>query len=205
MFDGATTRSLSVSDDPQRPGGILDITAGSRALDGGPPIDHLTLVFRPFDARFKDSKVAELRDPARFRVRKQRGHIGNVACVVIESEPGRGTLLSYWLDPARDYLPLREHRMEDGEDRERVDFSYRADPTCGWALAGWTHANVGAGGSLWAPRMDTIIEFTVNQPIPASDFQIDPPLNVKVQDRRIYRRAVRQKARDPASDARDAK
>jgi hypothetical protein len=113
--------------------------------------------------------------------------------------------LSYWLDPARDYLPLREHVVDDGQDHKRVDYSYRADPTCGWALAGWTEPIAGAGGSLWAPRTDTIIEFTVNQPIPASDFQIDPPPNVKVQDRRINRRAARQKARDPASDARDAK
>jgi hypothetical protein len=206
VFDGVTTRSLSFSDDPQSPGGVLDIMAGSLLLHGGFPIDHLILVFRPFDARFKDdSKVAELRDPARFRVRKQKGRIGNVACVVIETEPGRGTLLSYWLDPARDYLPLREHRMEDGEDRERVDFSYRADPTCGWALAGWTHANAGDSGSLWVPWTDTIIEFTVNQPIPASDFQIDPPPNVKVQDRRINRRAARQKAREAASNAHNAK
>jgi thioredoxin 1 len=205
VFDGAATRSLWFSDNPQWPGGILDITAGSRGADSGFSIDHLILVFRPFDARFKDTKVAELRDPARFRVRKQKGHIGNVACVVIETEPGRGTLLSYWLDPARDYLPLREHRMEDGEDRERVDFSYQADPTCGWALAGWTNANAGAGGSLWSPKTDTIIEFTVNQPIPASDFQIEAPPNVHVQDRRIDRRSARRKARDAAGDARDAK
>jgi hypothetical protein len=205
VFDGATTRSLWFSDDPQSPGGILDITAGSRGLDGGPSIDHLILVYRPFDARFKDSKVAQLRDPARFRVRKQKGRIGNVECVVIETEDGPGWQLSYWLDPARDYLPLREHVVDDGQDHKRVDYSYRADPTCGWALAGWTEPIAGAGGSLWAPRTDTVIEFTVNQPIPASDFQIDPPPNVKVQDRRINRRAARQKARDPASDARDAK
>jgi beta-lactamase regulating signal transducer with metallopeptidase domain len=205
VFDGANTRSLWFSDNPQWPGGILDITAGSNALDRGFPIDHLILVFRPFDARFKGINVAELRDPARFRVRKQKGHIGNVTCVVIETEEGRGTQLSYWLDPARDYLPLRKHRMRDGEDRESVEFSYRADPTCGWAVAGWTQANAGPGGSMWSARTDTIIEFTVNQPIPASDFQIDPPPNVHVQDRRIDRRSARQKAREAALDARDAK
>jgi beta-lactamase regulating signal transducer with metallopeptidase domain len=205
VFDGATTRSLSLSDNPQSPNGLLDITAGSRGVDRGFPIDHLILVYRPLDAKFKDSKVAQVRDLARFRVRKQKGHIGNVACVVIETEPSDRTLLSYWLDPARDYLPLREHRMQDGEDRQRVDFSYRADPTCGWALAGWTDTNTAKGGSLWSPRTDTILEFTVNQPIPASDFQIDPPPNVKVQDRRINRRAARPKARDAASDPFDAK
>jgi beta-lactamase regulating signal transducer with metallopeptidase domain len=205
VFDGASTRTLSFSDNPRGPGGILEITAGAKQLERGFPIDHLILAFRPFDARFKGINVAELRDPAKFRVRKEKGHIANVACVVIETEPRRGTLLSYWLDPARDYLPLREHHMRDGEDHERLDFSYRADPTCGWALAGWTQANVGPGGSLWSPKTDTITEFTVNQPIPTSDFQIDPPPNVNVQDRRIDRRSAREKAREAAWDAREAK
>ncbi len=125
--------------------------------------------------------------------------------MVIETDDGPRWQLSYWLDPARDYLPLREHRLRDGADHERVEFSYRADPRCGWALAGWTNANAGAGGSLSFPRTDTVIEFTVNQPIPASDFQIDPPPDVKVQDWRIDRRTARQKAREAALDAQDAK
>jgi thiol-disulfide isomerase/thioredoxin len=203
VFDGAATRTLYSSDNPRWPGGVLDIAAGSgMQRDGGMPGDrYLMLVFRPFDANFGGMNVADLRDPAKFRVRKQKGQIGNVACVVIETELYPAMQLSYWLDPARDFIPLRQHRSLNGEDRERLDFSYRADPTCGWALAGWTESNVGMGGKVFNPITDTITEFTINQPISASDFQIEAPAGAKVQDWRIDRRSTREKAEDAARDA----
>ena len=80
----------------------------------------------------------------------RRGQIGNVACVVIETEQRPGMQVSFWLDPARDYIPLRQHRIDDGEDRARLEISYRADPTCGWAPIGWTEARVGSGGPAYA-------------------------------------------------------
>jgi thiol-disulfide isomerase/thioredoxin len=202
VFDGAVTRELSFTDNPAWRSEILNITAGSNQRDGGMPGDrYLTLVFRPFDANFGGMNVADLRDPAKFRVRKQKGQIGNVACVVIETERHPGMQLSYWLDPARDYIPLRQHRTLNGEDRERLDFSYRADPACGWAVAGWTESTVGMGGEVFNPITDIITEFTINQPIPASDFQIEAPAGAKVQDWRIDRRSARQKAAEAAREA----
>ncbi len=206
VFDGVETRSLGYADDPRWPNGVLSIAAGSKRLSaGGSDASYLMLAFRPFDSKFEGIDVADLRDPAKFQVRKQKGHIGNVACVVIETQEGGGTQMSYWLDPARDYIPLRLHRMRHGEDRERVEITYQADPTCGWAPTGWTNTNVRQGGSMHNLKTDTIIEFAVNQPIQASDFQIHAPANVFVQDWRIDRRTARQKAREAALNAQDAK
>ena len=200
VFDGVERRDLSFTNDPTTPGGILSISAGSNRLNSGDG-RNLMFVFRPFDPRFEGMQVAELRDPAKFRVRKQKGYIGNVACVVIEMEPGLGRQLSYWLDPARDYIPLREHWTRNGEDSMRWDYSYRADPTCGWALAGWTVTSIGMGGMVPFPITETVTEFTINQPIPASDFQIETPAKVKVQDWRINRRSDRERAADAAREA----
>jgi thiol-disulfide isomerase/thioredoxin len=121
--------------------------------------------------------------------------------VVIETEPHPGMQMSYWLDPARDYIPLRQHRTLGGEDRERVDISYRPDSTCGWAPTRWTMANVGMGGKVFNPISDTITDFTVNQPVPASDFQIETPAGAKVQDWRIDRRSARRKAAEAKQEA----
>jgi thiol-disulfide isomerase/thioredoxin len=196
VFDGVDTRELWLTDDPNNRGGILNITAGSNqqrnvweAGDG-----YLRLVFRPLDPNFGGLSVAELRDPAKFRVRKQKGKIAGVACVVIETEQQPGMQISYWLDPARDYIPLRWHWTNNGEDRERLEISYRADPTCGWAPDGWTDSTVRMGGGVYDPITDTVTEFTVNQPIPASDFQIETSPNVKVQDWRNDRREQRREA-----------
>jgi beta-lactamase regulating signal transducer with metallopeptidase domain/thiol-disulfide isomerase/thioredoxin len=210
VFDGAVTRDLWLTDDPTRPGGILNITAGSDGPNGRSELletgdSYLSLIFRPFDPRFGRLSVAELHNPARFRVRKQKGKIGNVACVVIETEERPGMPVSFWLDPARDYIPMRLHRVDDGEDLARLEISYKADPTCGWIPVDWTEARVRSGVPAQATIVDTITDFMVNQPIPTSDFQIDAPPNVTVQDMRIDRRSARRKAREAALEAREAK
>jgi beta-lactamase regulating signal transducer with metallopeptidase domain len=208
VFDGTVTRELWLSTNPARPGGILNITAGSngRREDLRETGDsYLSLIFRPFDPRFGGMPVAELRNPARFRVRKQKGKIGKVACVIIETEERPGMPVSFWLDPARDYIPMRLHRVDDGEDLARLEISYQADPTCGWIPVDWTEARVRSGVPAYATIVDTITDFMVNQPIPASDFQIDAPPNVTVQDLRIDRRSARRKANEAAFEARAAK
>jgi thiol-disulfide isomerase/thioredoxin len=206
VFDGVTTRNLSFSSNPQRANGVLDIDAGYKDFWFGMAGDrYLMLIFRPFDAHEEGIPIAELREPAKFRVRKQKGKIGNVACVVIETERHPGMEMAYWLDPDRDYLPLREHRTLNGEDRDRLDISYRADSACGWAPDGWKDSTVGMGGRVFNPITDTITDFTINQAIPASDFQIETLPGTKVQDSRNDRRSARQKAREVAVAAREAK
>jgi beta-lactamase regulating signal transducer with metallopeptidase domain len=196
VYDGFATGELSLSGNPRWPGGILNITAGSNQERNtwAAGDRYLMLVFRPFDANFGGIGVAEMRDPAKFRVRKQRGRIGNAACVVIDTDSNPGMQLSYWLDPARDYIPLRQHRSLNGEDRERLDISYRADPTCGWAPTGWTDSTVGMGGAIYNPITDTVTDFTINQPISSSNFKIETSPDVKVQDWRNDPLEARRKA-----------
>jgi thiol-disulfide isomerase/thioredoxin len=202
VFDGAVTRAISFTDSPQWRGGVLNINAGSTERGGAMPGDcFVILAFRPFDTNLGGMNVADVRDPAKFHIRKQRGQIGNVSCVVIETEPDPGMLMSYWLDPARGYLPLREQRTTAGEDRGRVDISYGPDPTCGWAPTAWRSVNVGMGGKVFYPTEDTITKFAVNQPIPPSDFEIDTSTKPKTQDWRIDRRSARRKAADAAREA----
>jgi beta-lactamase regulating signal transducer with metallopeptidase domain/thiol-disulfide isomerase/thioredoxin len=195
VFDGVTTHHLSFSNNPQRPSGVLDIQGCYNDSYFGMPGDrYLRLIFRPFDAHEEGILAADLRDPAKFRVRRQRGQIGNIACVVIDTDRNAGMYFSYWLDPARDYIPLRQHRTVNGEDRQRLDLSYQADAACGWAPVGWTDTTVGMGGKVLSPITDTLSEFTINQPIPASDFQIETPPGVRVQDWRNDRAEQRREA-----------
>jgi hypothetical protein len=204
VFDGVDTRDFRLSDAPQAPGGVVNIRPGSGVERTGafPGDRYLFFVFRPLDPIFKGISVADLRDPAKFRIRRQTGKIGDVACIVIETEEHPGLQADYWLDPARDYLPLREHRTLNGEDRDRLDLSYRPDPTCGWVPVGWTDANVGMGGSVLFSNIDTVIAFTINQPIPAADFRLDTPPGADVRDARQDRRPKRERADDAAAVAR---
>jgi beta-lactamase regulating signal transducer with metallopeptidase domain len=192
-FDGVTSQWLSFG----ASGALVTITSGFKNNDGGFPGDReLMLVFRPLDAQFARINPTELRDPSKFRVVAGGRKIGNVACAVIESEPYPGLHRSHWLDPARDYLPLREHQTHNGEDSARCDIVYRADPTYGWIPVGWREEFVGEGGASLDALTDTVTGFSINQPIPASEFTIEAPPGAQINDDRPGHRADRAKARD---------
>jgi hypothetical protein len=181
--------SLSIANDSDRREGMM---AGERCV---------MLVYRPLHPKFGRVDAADLRDPAKFHIVAGTRKIGDVACVVLENEPSPGMHEYYWLDPARDYLPLRESRTLNGEDRDRVDFKYRSDPRDGWVPTGWTVANVGESGLLMVPSTDSVTEATVNRPLPASEFEIDPPRRAQINDSRVDRHSPRERAEDAAREA----
>lgn len=184
---------MSISDDP---GDRESLSRGDWSV---------MLVYRPLHPKFGCVDPADLRDPTKFHVVSGTKKIGDVACVVIENEPHEGAHEYYWLDPARDYLPLRESRTLNGEDRGRVDFKYRLDSHDGWVPAGWTGAYTGESGSLLASHTNSVTEATLNRPLPALEFEIDPPTRARVSDSRGNRRSPRERAEDAARSARETK
>ena len=145
----------------------------------------MLFVFRPMHPRLGRIDPAELGDPSQFRVLAERPKIGDATCVVIQHELREGWIESYWLDPARGYLPLRQHVIVNGQDFLRVDLSYRPDGN-GWIPAGWTETLIGSGGDVLVGSTSTVTSFTVNQPIPASNSSL-----------RFPRRACGEHARGP--------
>ena len=138
---------------------------------------------RPFEPNF------DLFELSNFRVSPERGKIGDVTCVIIESIPAaKGPPTSYWLDPARDYLILRDHRAFQDQDIQRLDISYRKDPTYGWEPDAWSQSHVGRNGTspMWMSGKVTAV--SINQPIPAAEFQVDFPKGARVTDLRNERR-----------------
>ena len=113
----------------------------------------------------------------------ERPKIGDAACVVIQHELREGWTESYWLDPARDDLPLRQHVVVNGQDFLRVDLSYRLDGN-DWVPTGWKETMIGIGGAIRLASTSTVTSFTINQPIPASEFEIAIPPGAHVEDTR---------------------
>jgi thiol-disulfide isomerase/thioredoxin len=204
VHDGATCRRLSFSERPDDHG-FVSISNDSSDRDLGSPGDReLLLVYRPLHPKFGRLDEAELRDPAKFHIVAGTKKIGDVACVVLENERHPGMHDYYWLDPARDYLPLRESRTLNGEDRQRTEFTYRFDPRDGWVPTGWSDQSVGEGGALLGPYTDSVSEATVNRPLPASEFEIEAPRKARVSDYRNDRRFARERAAVAAQEAKMA-
>jgi beta-lactamase regulating signal transducer with metallopeptidase domain len=170
VFDGTTTTVLLITDIRK----LVTIHAGLRDRDLQHMGDRALLdALRPLVPQLGGI------DLSKFRVAPGGGQIGEAHCVIIQTEENGGRQKSYWLDPARDYLLLREHRTQNGEDRMRVDLSYRSDPRLGWVPTGWTYAFAASDGAA-----DTVTDSIINQPLPASEFEIKIPEGAQVRDSR---------------------
>jgi len=117
-------------------------------------------------------------NPDLFRVLPITAKIGDVDCTILHTENAHGQHTFYWLDPARDYLVLREHTMTGGRDIAQFDFSYRPDATAGWVPDGWTEKQLGQYGCFVSSITSRVYQYAVNEPLPASTFQIKLPSGV---------------------------
>jgi hypothetical protein len=169
-----------------------------RGLDSNEPqyptFIPILLAFRPLDANFARFK------PADFRVSPVRGKIGDVVCVIIETiEAWERPPISFWLDPARDYIVLRKHETLNGQDTARTDISYRNDPTYGWIPDAWKYSYVGNAGTDPMFWTDKVTASGINVPIPASEFQFEFPKGTRVTDLRNEPQERRRPARAAAA------
>ncbi len=177
-FDGTSTRTYRALNDPMITGvGFLRPGFHVSQVQSPAP-ECILLAFRPLDP-FLGSI-----DPAGFRVLPERGKLGEVSCVIIESlEEGRfGIRTSYWLDPTRDYLVLCKHETNRGRDTQRTDITYREDPVAGWVPSGCKVATVSAVGTFCTLRSCTITDLVVNQPIASKEFLVDFPKGTRVHE-----------------------
>jgi hypothetical protein len=103
--------------------------------------------------------------------------------VIIEKIEDGPSRVSYWLDPARDYLVLREHQSYLGVDSLRMDISYRHDTSVGWVPSGWMETRLNQGGGVLAHRFTAVVnDYSVNQPIPWSAFMTYDKKDVSTVD-----------------------
>jgi beta-lactamase regulating signal transducer with metallopeptidase domain len=117
-------------------------------------------------------------NPDLCRVLPITARIGDVDCTILHTEIGHGHHIFYWLDPARDYLVLREHTMSGGRDIALIDFSYRPDGMAGWAPDGWKQGHLGAYGCFVYSITSKVAQYALNERLPKSTFEIKFPPKV---------------------------
>jgi beta-lactamase regulating signal transducer with metallopeptidase domain len=181
VFDGTNTTRLGISHDDGVGQPRVFMYSGLHENDKDNQGDRNLLfallprdpVFAPFDL-------------SKFKVVPGGGRIDGISCVILTSEVGGGGggQEDYWLDPARDYLVLREHRASNGRDVLRIDMTYRHDPQFGWIPLRWRDAVAGAGGSAFGANSGSVDQASINQPIPESEFKMEIPKGAQVIDMR---------------------
>ena len=102
---------------------------------------------------------------------------GDTDCLVLLSTGG-GTVhvaTEVWVDPERDYVPLRILQRIGEVPYHQSDAEYRPHPTVGYAVTSWKLTLVESTGELVGSEDVVVDEFDATTVIPDSTFQIDFP------------------------------
>jgi hypothetical protein len=131
----------------------------------------VNMVYRPFDKAtgIFDSKKLELmhESPA--------------------SESGPLMVLGFgegdvWVDPNRDYLPVRYIVLRDGVKTWQMDLSFNRDERDGWAPNSWTIDELDRDGKSRVSESAKVLKFSINKPIADSEFELDLSAGAYVND-----------------------
>ena len=89
---------------------------------------------------------------------------------VIVLDHGKGDV---WVDPAKDYLPVRYTLRRGGVDLYRMVLSYKNENDNGWLPQAWTIERLDSNGQTEASESATVAGFAINKPIADSEFELD--------------------------------
>jgi hypothetical protein len=115
-------------------------------------------------------------------------NIGEHSCVVLRETVNIGPLFKeLWLDSARNYIPLREVTFLRDKPILQIDWINYQRVKSFWVPVEWKIQDF--DGEASKSISGKAVEYTVNQPIPSEEFEIDFPLGTWVVDRRNHDRA----------------
>jgi hypothetical protein len=119
--------------------------------------------------------------PVEWRVVTTNAVIDNNHYVKIErTNPQTNSTEDLWIDPRRDDVIVQ--RVQKSRAKlSVVSIAYRPDPTAGWIPTGWTaRANLaGTPQMIWET---TVVDSSINQPIPPRTFNLAFPPRTFVTD-----------------------
>jgi hypothetical protein len=143
-----------------------------------PNVRPLLLALRPLTPKLS---FIELSD---YTISPVRGAIGDTSCVILEpkSDSVGKPKKSYWVDPARDYVIVRAVNSMEGQGAIQTDIFYKRNSVVGWIPSGWSVVDVDGKGRLDQSFHTGVEEFSLNQPIAATEFEVPKPDGALVHD-----------------------
>jgi beta-lactamase regulating signal transducer with metallopeptidase domain len=173
-FDGAATRAYEGRD---RTG---DISAGNQAIKQVAGFFPILAFARPFSNYGFDPS------PAKWQVLGENAILNNVHCVKLKTTRSHSDPQTIWVDPARDDLIVGwEISLGGGRWSTFVTIDYRRDERHGWVPTRWTET--------YTPQRimstkKTIVDCSINEPIPDEIFAPTFPPETTVLDTRTLER-----------------
>jgi hypothetical protein len=170
VFDGSETRSFNSGDDfPSANEKREKVKWIGRDVQLLP----IQIVYRPF----VDKTIGVFRSPDALALTANQGVVDGRACLVLAS--GNRTV---WVDPTRDYIPLRYYETEKGVTSTSLEIACVADPQHSWVPTAWKYADFSPNGELLRSIDAKVERYSINQPVPEDAFTIEYPVGTFVSN-----------------------
>jgi hypothetical protein len=92
-----------------------------------------------------------------------------------------GDRSEYWLDPAREWLLVREVYVEPKRAQTQLDIEYEPDAQAGWVPKSWQFRHTGKGTPVSVEKY-TVVSYEINPSLTDSTFDIQFPVGTEVSD-----------------------
>jgi hypothetical protein len=168
VFDGKSRNILFVEDRYENPHAFMDSRAGDTF---GKDLRNLPIrmALCPFRNGIREFS------PEALVLTDERATIDHQEVLVLKS--GRKKV---WVDPAKDFLPVKREDEFGGFVNRVMEISYAQDKTYGWIPSAWTASLLNQEGKITWRDTATVSEFSINKPIDDSEFKLALPAGTSV-------------------------
>ncbi len=143
-------------------------------------IRPLLLVYRPFAHNMLRA------DLSTYSVLPDDAAVNGIRCIILRQDapPGRRVQESYFLDPSRQFLPLRFLSTHSGKPTVQIDIEFTSDAKFGFVPSGWKLLFLRPSGAINTSQVATVQSVAINDPISDDQFEIEFPPGTWVRDAR---------------------
>lgn len=131
----------------------------------------IRLVYRPIDT------VMGVVNPQLLVVTNEREIVNARPCIILKSTRER-----IWVDPERDFVPVRYSRTRRGTIDRTIEIAYARNDQNGWVPKEWTNVRFEPKGNTLDSMTLRVTEFTINKDIPDSLFKNEYPVGTWVHN-----------------------
>jgi hypothetical protein len=129
------------------------------------------LIYRPLErtmGRF---------DPAKVDLTSERGLVDELSCPVLRQQDR-----AVWVDPTREFLPVRYYEFQKGKTVVSIEIKYQANANFGWVPSSWREVCSTPDGNVFLSVNASVTAYDINVPISDKDFDIQYPTGTLVHD-----------------------
>jgi hypothetical protein len=126
--------------------------------------------------RSLDNKIGVF-DSNKLQLMKDKSIVDGQLCLILKDDESK-----LWIDPAKDYVPIRYQMIRRANIARSIDIKYITDSQHGWVPKSWKQVELGADGIIQDSVTVDISAYKISDEISDETFEVSYPPGTWVRD-----------------------